>query len=126
MTALEDAGIAYAVAGGNAVAAWVSRVDEAAVRIVERLHDIYRALTLLPSARKDYSLQEFARDVYPLDGSGHRTSKGGLGYRLHPGATGAKNRPNLLVVVTREGAEQTACGGCCATIGGIVCCRESS
>ena len=29
--ALEKAGIPYAVAGGNAVAAWVSRVDEAAV-----------------------------------------------------------------------------------------------
>lgn len=30
--ALERAGVAYAVIGGNAVAAWVSRVDEAAVR----------------------------------------------------------------------------------------------
>ena len=30
--ALEEAGIPYAVIGGNAVAAWVSRVDEAAVR----------------------------------------------------------------------------------------------
>jgi hypothetical protein len=30
--ALEAAGIPYAVAGGNAIAAWVSRVDEAAVR----------------------------------------------------------------------------------------------
>lgn len=30
--ALNDAQIPYAVAGGNAVAAWVSRVDEAAVR----------------------------------------------------------------------------------------------
>ena len=30
--ALERAGIPYAVAGGNAVAAWVSRVDKAAVR----------------------------------------------------------------------------------------------
>jgi len=30
--ALEKAGVAYAVIGGNAVAAWVSRVDEAAVR----------------------------------------------------------------------------------------------
>src|SRR5579859_6569621 len=30
--ALEQAGIPYAVAGGNAVAAWVSRVDDAAVR----------------------------------------------------------------------------------------------
>ena len=30
--ALAQANIPYAVAGGNAVAAWVSRVDEAAVR----------------------------------------------------------------------------------------------
>ncbi len=30
--ALEKAGVAYAVAGGNAVAAWVTRVDESAVR----------------------------------------------------------------------------------------------
>jgi hypothetical protein len=30
--ALKVAGVPYAVAGGNAVAAWVSRVDEAAVR----------------------------------------------------------------------------------------------
>jgi hypothetical protein len=30
--ALEKAGIAYAVVGGNAVAAWVSRVDESSVR----------------------------------------------------------------------------------------------
>ncbi len=29
---LEQAGVPYAVVGGNAVAAWVSRVDEAAVR----------------------------------------------------------------------------------------------
>lgn len=32
VNALEAAGVPYAVAGGNAVAAWVSRVDEAAVR----------------------------------------------------------------------------------------------
>src|SRR6267378_4499005 len=32
VAALELAGVPYAVAGGNAVAAWVSRVDEAAVR----------------------------------------------------------------------------------------------
>ena len=29
---LEEAGVPYAVIGGNAVAAWVSRVDKAAVR----------------------------------------------------------------------------------------------
>ena len=32
VAALHKAGVPYAVAGGNAVAAWVSRVDEAAVR----------------------------------------------------------------------------------------------
>jgi hypothetical protein len=32
VAALEGAGVPYAVAGGNAVAAWVSTVDEAAVR----------------------------------------------------------------------------------------------
>ncbi len=32
---LERAGIPYAVAGGNAVAAWVSRVDEAALRFTQ-------------------------------------------------------------------------------------------
>jgi hypothetical protein len=31
-TALEASGVPYAVAGGNAVAAWVARIDEAAVR----------------------------------------------------------------------------------------------
>jgi len=33
--ALEAAGVPYAVAGGNAVAAWVSRIDEAAVRFTQ-------------------------------------------------------------------------------------------
>src|SRR5207302_8729798 len=32
VAALEAAGVPYALVGGNAVAAWVSRVDEAAVR----------------------------------------------------------------------------------------------
>jgi hypothetical protein len=31
-SALESAGVPYAVAGGNAVAAWVTRIDESAVR----------------------------------------------------------------------------------------------
>ncbi|GAB4456686.1 MAG: hypothetical protein OHK0029_15100 [Armatimonadaceae bacterium] len=51
--ALEDAGIGYAVAGGNAVAAWVARVDEAAVRntrdvdILIRRSDLDRVRTAL-------------------------------------------------------------------------------
>lgn len=33
--ALENAGVAYAVIGGNAVAAWVGRVDQSAVRFTQ-------------------------------------------------------------------------------------------
>jgi hypothetical protein len=53
---LESAGVSYAVAGGNAVAAWVSRVDEAAVRntqdvdILIRRADLNRAKAALESA----------------------------------------------------------------------------
>ena len=39
--ALEKANIRYAVAGGNSVAAWVSRVDEAAVRNTQAIDILY-------------------------------------------------------------------------------------
>src|SRR5438876_2981492 len=51
--ALQTAGVPYAIAGGNAVAAWVSRVDEAAVRntrdvdILLRRTDLEAAKTAL-------------------------------------------------------------------------------
>ncbi len=47
--ALEAAGVPYAVAGGNAVAAWVSRVDEAAVRNTQDV-DILLRRADLPAA----------------------------------------------------------------------------
>ncbi len=40
--ALERAGIPYAVVGGNAVASWVSRVDEAAVRNTQDVDIVIR------------------------------------------------------------------------------------
>ena len=55
-SALEKAGVAYAVVGGNAVAAWVSRVDESAVRntrdvdLLLRRADLPAAITALESA----------------------------------------------------------------------------
>src|SRR5437867_6477500 len=54
--ALETAGVPYAVAGGNAVAAWVSRVDEAAVRntqdvdILLRRQDLPGAIAAMAKA----------------------------------------------------------------------------
>jgi hypothetical protein len=56
VAALNGAGIPYGVAGGNAVAAWVSRVDEAAVRntqdvdILLRREDLERAKKALAEA----------------------------------------------------------------------------
>jgi hypothetical protein len=49
--ALESARVPYAVAGGNAIAAWVSRVDEAAVRNTQDV-DIVLRRDDLPVARK--------------------------------------------------------------------------
>ena len=49
VSALEQAGVPYAVVGGNAVAAWVSRVDEAAVRNTRDV-DILIRRDDLPSA----------------------------------------------------------------------------
>ena len=53
---LRDAGVPYAVVGGNAVAAWVSRVDETAVRntrdvdILLRREDLPRAIGAMERA----------------------------------------------------------------------------
>lgn len=47
--ALEAAGVPYAVVGGNAVAAWVARVDEAAVRNTQDV-DLLLRRTDLPAA----------------------------------------------------------------------------
>src|SRR5271154_7451333 len=48
--ALDDAGVPYAVAGGNAVAEWVGRVDEEAVRNTRDVDLLVRRVDL-PAAR---------------------------------------------------------------------------
>lgn len=78
--------------------------------VMVRLTDIYGALTLLPAAAKEYGVQEFARDVYLLDRSGHTTVRSGATLRLSAGATSARDRRNLLLVVTREGVEKSYYG----------------
>ncbi len=58
VAALEAARIRYAVAGGNAVAAWVSRVDEAAVRNTQDV-DILLRRSDLPAATEALSKAGF-------------------------------------------------------------------
>src|ERR1700722_16609184 len=48
--ALDAAGVAYAVAGGNAVAEWVGRIDEDAIRTTRDV-DLLVRRTDLPAAR---------------------------------------------------------------------------
>ena len=57
--ALDQARVPYAVAGGNAVAAWVSRVDEAAVRNTQDVDVILRRGDL-PAARAALEQAGFA------------------------------------------------------------------
>ncbi len=71
---------------------------------VASLTDVYRILTLLPIARKDYSSQEFARDLFLLEESGVGQTKTGARVRFHA-STGTKSG-NVLRVVDREGRER--------------------
>jgi hypothetical protein len=66
-SALDDARVPYAVAGGNAVAAWVSRVDEAAVRNTQDVDIVLRRADL-PAARKALEQAGFVyRHVASID-----------------------------------------------------------
>jgi hypothetical protein len=91
---LEQAGIPYAIVGGNAVAAWVSRVDEAAVRntrdvdILLRRADLEAAKHALESCGFVYGKAE------------SRGRPGGLDFFLD--GAGASPREALHVVFASE------------------------
>src|SRR6266700_2972371 len=78
--ALEAAGVPYAVAGGNAVAEWVARIDEDAVRntrdvdLLVRRADLPAARTALEAAGFIYQ-QLLDVDMF-LDGPEGRPSSG--------------------------------------------------
>jgi hypothetical protein len=89
---LESARVPYAVAGGNAVALWVSRVDEAAVRNTQDVDILIRRADL-PAARMALEREGF---VYPqtagvdvfLDGPDAKARNG-----VHIVFAGEKVRP---------------------------------
>jgi hypothetical protein len=68
------------------------------------LLDIYKLLTLLPGQTKEYTYQEFARDIYLLDRSGKNKTKDGMSLRL-PASTGTKTSKSTMRVITSEGHE---------------------
>jgi hypothetical protein len=86
--ALEAAGVPYAVVGGNAVAAWVSRVDEAAVRNTQDVDLLLR--------REDF---EAARAALAGAGFVFRHVKG---IDMFLDGAGAKARDALHILYARE------------------------
>ena len=91
--ALDDAGVPYAVAGGNAVAEWVARVDEGAVRntrdvdLLIRRIDLSAARTALEAAGFVY-YQLLDVDMF-IDGPQGRPSEA-----VHILFAGEKVRPD--------------------------------
>jgi hypothetical protein len=69
------------------------------------LIDIYNLFTLLPGQSKEYSKQEFARDIYLLDQSNIMVTKNGLKMKLE-GSTLSKSPGKCLTIVTKSGQEK--------------------
>lgn len=79
--------------------------DQVGKGIVITLLEIYRLLTLLPGQAKEYSRQEFARDIYLLDRSGVTTTKKGVVVSF-PASTGTRWTTGTIRVVTQEGQDK--------------------
>lgn len=73
-----------------------------------RLFDVHRVLTLLPGAARDYTRQEFARDMYLLDQSGIVETKEGR--RMTLPASALTRGGGTLTTVTRSGQTKMYAG----------------
>jgi hypothetical protein len=69
------------------------------------LLELYELLTLLPGQSRDYSRQEFARDVYLLDQSGETAVRNGARLEFHA-STGTRLARGTLSVVAQDGREK--------------------
>jgi hypothetical protein len=74
-------------------------------RLVVPLAEIYDLLTLMPGSAKDYTREEFARDLYLLDRSGVSQSRDGYAVSL-PASTGTRNAAATFVCIAEDGSEK--------------------
>jgi len=72
---------------------------------VERLVRVYELLTLLPGQSRDYSSQEFARDIYLLDRSGLTETRDGFVVTF-PGSTGTRSTSGVITAIAEDGQER--------------------
>jgi hypothetical protein len=95
----------------NAYAALVAKRGKDALGrgIAERLTDIYGLLTLLPGQTREYSRQEFARDIYLLDRSGVTVTRDSQVVSF-PASSGTRSSSAVIRVVTESGEEKTYYG----------------
>lgn len=70
---------------------------------VVKLEDVYKVLTLLPGQARDYSKQEFARDLYLLDLSGYTEH---MGRTMRWAASTGTRQAGVLTTVARSGQQQ--------------------
>jgi hypothetical protein len=75
----------------------------------EPLLRVYELLTLQPGAAREYSRQEFARDIYLLDRGGVTTTRRGYIVSF-PASTGARSASGSVRVVTETGQEKVYYG----------------
>lgn len=72
---------------------------------VVRLVDVWSVLTLLPGQAREYTRQEFARDLYLLDQSGARSTQRS-GRQLRWSASTGTKGAGVLITVARSGQQQ--------------------
>ncbi len=72
---------------------------------VERLVQVYELLTLLPGQSREYSRQEFARDIYLLDRSGVTTTRDSFVVSF-PASTGTRSASGVITAITETGQER--------------------
>jgi hypothetical protein len=72
---------------------------------VEQLAEVYELLTLLPGQSREYSRQEFARDIYLLDRSGVTSTRDGFVVSF-PASTGTKSGRGVITAITESGQER--------------------
>jgi hypothetical protein len=82
----------------------VVRADKKPDAVV-RLIDVWAVLTLLPGQTRDYTKQEFARDLYLLDQSGVTSTPRSPRQLRWSASTGTKGT-GVLTTVTRSGQQQ--------------------
>jgi len=69
------------------------------------LAEIYDVLTLMPGAAKEYTRDDFARDLYLLDRSGVTRMDNGVEFRFSA-STGTRNASNTFVCIAEDGSEK--------------------